>query len=313
MVCHVPPRVLAAGRHRNPLRATCRYFRVTRELPDWYRVAGGSAWSGYHPLSAGQPAIEGIQGTRKPAKSIQTGHFCPSSIGIIMSIRLMIMGLIASLLMVSNTFAGNVSEEAVEKSGMGFTHLQKTENPGSKSAGVRGVLLFEGLPIQQVSGGIRTPIGSFTFLESNLLFRPQGWFPVADIVVPSSPESVTSEMLQKGSYSGGLRIGTPAEWCYLVASNLWINPRLLVSSPPVHPLLKNRIEDRKPVTPQPSPAAASACQLKPERGPCKALMEVFYYDRDTRSCRAFFWGGCRGVAPFKSLNECKARCQSERE
>jgi hypothetical protein len=221
-----------------------------------------------------------------------------------MSIRLAIMGLIASLFIVANTHASKVNEETAKKSGMGFTYQQKTENPGSKSAGVRGVLLYKGRPIQPVMGGIRTPIGSYTFVESNLLFRPQGWFPVAEIVTPQIPEPVTAEMLQKGIYSGGLRIGTPSDWCYLAASNLWIDPRLLTSGESVHPLIKND----HPVAPGRSHDADSACRLKPDRGPCKALMEVYYFDQDTQSCKPFFWGGCQGVAPFQSQDECKKRC-----
>lgn len=221
-----------------------------------------------------------------------------------MSIRLTFMGLIASLLVVSNAYPTNVNEEKVEKSGMGFTYQQKTENPGSKSAGVRGVLLYKNRSVQPVMGGIRTPIGSYTFVESTLLFRPQGWFPVAEIVTPQTPEPVTAEMLQKGSYSGGLRIGTPSDWCYLAASNLWIDPRLLTSGEPVHPLIKND----HPVDPGRSSDADPTCRLKPDRGPCKALMEVYYFDQDTQSCKPFFWGGCQGVAPFQSLDDCKARC-----
>jgi hypothetical protein len=47
------------------------------------------------------------------------------------------------------------------------------------------------------------------------------------------------------------------------------------------------------------------CSLKPEHGPCKAMFERFYYDPATRTCKAFFWGGCGGVVPFETEEECR--------
>ncbi|HQJ09089.1 MAG TPA: DUF2330 domain-containing protein [Deltaproteobacteria bacterium] len=47
------------------------------------------------------------------------------------------------------------------------------------------------------------------------------------------------------------------------------------------------------------------CSLKPERGPCKGMFERFYYDPAGKTCKPFFWGGCGGVVPFETEEECR--------
>jgi hypothetical protein len=59
--------------------------------------------------------------------------------------------------------------------------------------------------------------------------------------------------------------------------------------------------------------AADACALAPEPGPCKAMFEKYYYDAPSRTCRTFFWGGCQGVVPFESMEECQAACENPAE
>ena len=215
-----------------------------------------------------------------------------------MSTRLKLVVFLASLTMICNAFA---SSRQPQKSGMGFTYYEMVENPGSKSAGIRGILLFNDLPINRDIGDIRTPIGSFTYIRSNLLFRPQGWFPIKDIIAPNTTESITTDMRLKGSYPGSMRIGTPDNWCYLPRLGIWSDPKLLVPKQTSHPLLDETANQQTfDVDP--------ACRLKPERGPCKALFEVYYYDSQSNRCRVFFWGGCQGVAPFKNEDECRKKC-----
>jgi len=50
------------------------------------------------------------------------------------------------------------------------------------------------------------------------------------------------------------------------------------------------------------------CFLLPDRGPCEAHMKVYYYDSFEGACKPFFWGGCGGVVPFRSLEECESAC-----
>ena len=47
------------------------------------------------------------------------------------------------------------------------------------------------------------------------------------------------------------------------------------------------------------------CDLKPDPGPCKGLFERFYYDPWSRTCKTFFWGGCDGIVPFETEDECR--------
>lgn len=46
------------------------------------------------------------------------------------------------------------------------------------------------------------------------------------------------------------------------------------------------------------------CQLEPDPGPCKALIKRYYYDKTEKRCKEFNWGGCDGVVPFETLEEC---------
>jgi hypothetical protein len=51
-----------------------------------------------------------------------------------------------------------------------------------------------------------------------------------------------------------------------------------------------------------------ACMLEPETGPCKAAFERYYYDQEEKTCKMFLWGGCNGVVPFETLEECQKKC-----
>ncbi|XP_048464308.1 probable acyl-CoA dehydrogenase 6 [Rhincodon typus] len=52
------------------------------------------------------------------------------------------------------------------------------------------------------------------------------------------------------------------------------------------------------------------CSLLPDPGPCKALIQRFYYNRYTQNCEEFDYGGCIGNANnFETLKECTGHCQ----
>jgi hypothetical protein len=51
-----------------------------------------------------------------------------------------------------------------------------------------------------------------------------------------------------------------------------------------------------------------ACTLKPESGKCRAAHTRYWFDADSVSCRAFIWGGCEGVVPFETLEQCQQTC-----
>lgn len=53
----------------------------------------------------------------------------------------------------------------------------------------------------------------------------------------------------------------------------------------------------------------SACDLLPKEGPCEALIPKYYFDKEAQECRVFSWGGCDGVVPFDTLEECEI-CQN---
>jgi len=51
-----------------------------------------------------------------------------------------------------------------------------------------------------------------------------------------------------------------------------------------------------------------ACYLTPEPGMCLAAFPRYYYDDDAGQCKEFIWGGCEGVVPFETMEECKSGC-----
>lgn len=53
------------------------------------------------------------------------------------------------------------------------------------------------------------------------------------------------------------------------------------------------------------------CDLDPDPGYCKAYFPKYYYDKDEKKCKEFIWGGCGGVVPFDSMEECK-QCESQK-
>jgi hypothetical protein len=51
------------------------------------------------------------------------------------------------------------------------------------------------------------------------------------------------------------------------------------------------------------------CLKKPDPGPCKGMFESYYFDQKAKSCQTFFWGGCQGTVPFKTLQDCEKICR----
>jgi hypothetical protein len=50
------------------------------------------------------------------------------------------------------------------------------------------------------------------------------------------------------------------------------------------------------------------CLLKPDKGPCKAIFWKYYFNPKTKKCEEFLYGGCDGVVPFETQEECQATC-----
>ena len=47
------------------------------------------------------------------------------------------------------------------------------------------------------------------------------------------------------------------------------------------------------------------CLLKSDSGPCEALIERWFWDASIGRCQSFNWGGCDGVVPFVSQDQCR--------
>ena len=56
---------------------------------------------------------------------------------------------------------------------------------------------------------------------------------------------------------------------------------------------------------RPDDHQTEACDLMPNPGPCFAAIPKFYFDEEAQECIEFTWGGCGGVVPFDTLEECQ--------
>ena len=52
------------------------------------------------------------------------------------------------------------------------------------------------------------------------------------------------------------------------------------------------------------------CSSIPDPGICLAYVQVFYFDQTTSQCEESYWGGCGGVVPFWTLEECQNSCEN---
>jgi hypothetical protein len=48
------------------------------------------------------------------------------------------------------------------------------------------------------------------------------------------------------------------------------------------------------------------CSLMPDPGLCEAYRPKYYFDQREKKCKVFIWGGCAGVVPFETLEECES-------
>lgn len=65
-----------------------------------------------------------------------------------------------------------------------------------------------------------------------------------------------------------------------------------------------------PPADRPSESLPERCRMQvPERGACKAIFEVYSFNPETNACEESNYGGCGGVVPFHSQEECKKTCE----
>jgi len=52
------------------------------------------------------------------------------------------------------------------------------------------------------------------------------------------------------------------------------------------------------------------CNSIPDPGICLAYIQTFYFDQTTSQCEESYWGGCGGVVPFWTLEDCQNSCEN---
>ncbi|CAL8387589.1 tissue factor pathway inhibitor a isoform X1 [Gadus morhua] len=58
-------------------------------------------------------------------------------------------------------------------------------------------------------------------------------------------------------------------------------------------------------------ADKSPCNLEEAPGPCRGMVTRYFFNRVSRECQQFYYGGCFGNANnFRSIAECQAKCQN---
>ena len=52
------------------------------------------------------------------------------------------------------------------------------------------------------------------------------------------------------------------------------------------------------------------CEQYPNPGPCFAAITVYFFNQQSSQCEETTWGGCDGVVPFWTLQECENECEN---
>ena len=54
------------------------------------------------------------------------------------------------------------------------------------------------------------------------------------------------------------------------------------------------------------------CHSTPHIGPCRAVMERYYFDKSDRKCKKFIYGGCSGNKNnYLSDSDCNKACKNK--
>ena len=56
--------------------------------------------------------------------------------------------------------------------------------------------------------------------------------------------------------------------------------------------------------------ATEDCNSIPDPGICLAYFQTFYFDQTTSQCEESYWGGCDGVVPFWTIEDCQNSCEN---
>ena len=57
--------------------------------------------------------------------------------------------------------------------------------------------------------------------------------------------------------------------------------------------------------------STNQCELEPDPGLCKAYFPKYYFDDETLACQEFIYGGCGGVVPFDTMEDCTQQCSKQ--
>ena len=52
------------------------------------------------------------------------------------------------------------------------------------------------------------------------------------------------------------------------------------------------------------------CSSMPNPGMCFAAIQIYYFDQNTGQCEESIWGGCDGLVPFWTLEDCQNSCEN---
>ena len=51
-----------------------------------------------------------------------------------------------------------------------------------------------------------------------------------------------------------------------------------------------------------------ACYFIPHTGACLAVIPRYYFEQEENECLEFTWGGCGGLVPFETMEDCESSC-----
>ena len=54
-----------------------------------------------------------------------------------------------------------------------------------------------------------------------------------------------------------------------------------------------------------------SCYFVPNSGICDGVFPRYYFDQEENQCAEFIWGGCEGLVPFGTMEECELNCSNQ--
>lgn len=141
------------------------------------------------------------------------------------------------------------------------------------------------------------------------------WIPLLGLTLCSSA-TATSQACSDAMRDAGSGTGGQVQWSYDSAADVC---KAFLShgngkSANIFPTEQACMKECSSQYFQLYPEGADVCSLPLDKGPCMALLMMWYYNSEMKECDSFFYGGCQGNGNrFSSKKNCTSTCVSSKK